>query len=75
MVGNLETTTNETSYVEGHGPNDGDSDVAPRRRSLSPTMTKIAPLPPRGTLAIPAAATAIVMANGVTSTHHDEALG
>ena len=75
MAGNSETTTNRTPYVERHGPTDEDSDTAPRRRSSSLTMSKIVPLPPRGIVAMPAAATAAVRAHMAASTQREETLG
>ncbi|KAB2635873.1 hypothetical protein D8674_026407 [Pyrus ussuriensis x Pyrus communis] len=42
MAKNSETTTNGTSYVEGHGPIDGDYYVAPQRTVAMPAAVAAA---------------------------------
>ncbi|TQE11332.1 hypothetical protein C1H46_003066 [Malus baccata] len=62
-------------YVEGHGSTDEDGNVAPLNRSLRLTITKTTPLPPQGTVAMPAATTAAVVAHRAATPQHKETLG
>ncbi|KAM1133818.1 hypothetical protein ACFX19_043730 [Malus domestica] len=45
MVGNSETTTNDTLYEQGFEPESGDEDIALRRQSLKLNATSKGALP------------------------------